>query len=259
MIYFDNAATTFPKPPQVISALKKSLNEYGGNPGRAGHRISMKTAEAVYDSREKCADFFGAKVENTVFTINCTHALNMAIKGLATDGVHYIISDIEHNASARPVHAYSKEGRVTYSVARTFENDEETVKSFESLINAKTKAIICAAASNVTGRILPYKEIAELCRRRGICLVLDAAQGGGVIPIKLSDGINIICCSGHKGLYGVMGTGLLITDGKYNLNTLIEGGTGSNSHDLNQPDELPERFESGTINTPGVVALYGAV
>lgn len=197
-------------------------------------------------------------MENTIFTLNCTHALNTAIKGLMSPGAHYIISDIEHNASARPVHALSNTGGITYSVARTFEHDDETLKSFESLINTRTKAVICAAASNVTGKILPYREIAELCGKRGICFILDAAQGGGVIPIKISDGINFICCSGHKGLYGTMGTGLIITDDKYKLGTLIEGGTGSNSHDLNQPDELPERFESGTINTPGGVCLYGA-
>jgi cysteine desulfurase family protein len=255
MIYFDNAATTFPKPPQVISAIKRAVTEYGGNPGRAGHALSIKTAEKVFEAREKCAEFFGSEVENTIFTLNCTHALNTAIKGIAVPNAHYIISDLEHNAVVRPVHALSKSGGVTYSVAKTFCDDEKTVKSFESLINSRTKAIVCSCASNVTGQILPYKQIGRLCQRQGVCFILDAAQGAGVVPVKITDGINFICCSGHKGLYGPMGTGLLITDGKYKLKSFIEGGTGSNSRTPEQPYELPDRFESGTINTSGVIGL----
>jgi len=269
MIYFDNAATTFPKPVQVINSMKRAVTEYGGNPGRAGHALSLKTAEAVFEARGKCADFFEAEIEHTIFTLNCTHALNMAIKGIvpvlakqsvsgglpSADGVHFVISDLEHNAVARPVHSLSKTGSITYSIAKSFDDDSQTIKSFESQINAKTKAVVCTAASNVTGKIMPYSKIAELCQKRGICFILDAAQCGGVIPIKIGNGINFICCSGHKGLYGPMGTGLLITDGKYRLKTFIEGGTGSNSSTLEQPNDLPDRFESGTINTPGGVAV----
>jgi len=258
MVYFDNAATTFPKPAAVASALREALAKYGGNPGRAGHVLSAKSAEAVFKARQKCAAFFKAEVENTVFTLNCTHALNTAIKGIAGAGTHFIISDIEHNASARPVHALSKERGITYSVARTAESDDETLRAFETLVNARTKAIVCAAASNVTGKIMPYKRIAALCKKHGICFILDAAQGAGVLPITFDDGANIICCSGHKGLYGPMGTGLMLTDGKYRLKPLIEGGTGSNSGDLNQPEELPDRFESGTVNTAGIIALGAA-
>ena len=259
MTYFDNAATTFPKPPQVLAAMKHALDEYGGNPGRAGHSLSLKTAEAVFGAREKCAEFFGAQVEHTIFTLNCTHALNIAVKGIAVPGCHYIISDLEHNAAARPVHALYRAGSASYSVAKTFDDDDRTLKSFESLINGKTKAVVCTAASNVTGKILPFKRIAALCRERGLCFILDAAQGGGVIPLQIGDGINFICCSGHKGLYGPMGTGLLITDGKYKLRAFAEGGTGSNSRSLDQPEELPDRFESGTINTPGVIALGAGI
>jgi len=259
MVYFDNAATTFPKPPQVIEAMRRAVNEYGGNPGRAGHRLSIKTAEAVFDARAKCADFFGAQIEHTIFTLNCTHALNMAIKGVALPNCHYIMSDLEHNAAARPIHAVSKGGGITYSVAKTFDDDDLTLKSFESLINAKTKAVVCTAASNVTGKLLPFERIAKLCEKRGVCFILDAAQGGGIVDVKIGNGINFICCSGHKGLYGPMGTGLLITDGKYRLRTFVEGGTGSNSKSLEQPDDLPDRLESGTINTPGVIALGGGI
>ncbi|MCL2077613.1 MAG: aminotransferase class V-fold PLP-dependent enzyme [Oscillospiraceae bacterium] len=259
MVYLDNAATTYPKPAPVIAAMSRAMVNFGGNPGRAGHRLSMETAQAVFNSRLKCADFFGAEPENVIFTLNCTHALNLAIKGIISPSAHLITSDIEHNAVIRPVHAASKEHGISYSVARTTNNEEETVKNFERLIHSRTKAIVCTAASNVTGKILPLKELAELCRARGICFIIDAAQSAGIIPHKLSDGINIICTAGHKGLYGPMGTGLMVTDGKFRLKTIIEGGTGSFSKEIEQPEVLPDRFESGTINTSGAIALGAGI
>ncbi len=258
MIYFDNAATTYPKPPAVIAAMSRALVRYGANPGRAGHAMSLETSDAVFDARQKCADFFGADVENTVFMPNCTFALNTAIKGILTENSHAVTSDIEHNAVLRPLYALSKNSGISYSFAETG-SDDQTAESFERLINRRTKAVICTLAGNVSGRIMPVKMIAEICRRRGICFIVDAAQGAGVIPIKLSDGINIICAAGHKGLYGPMGTGLLVTDGKYRLKTLVEGGTGSNSKDPAQPEFLPDRFESGTINTAGAISLGAGV
>ena len=255
MIYFDNAATTYPKPRQVIATMSEATVQYGGNPGRAGHKLSMETAAVVFSARMKCAGFFGAQPENVIFTLNCTHALNLAIKGLLKPGAHFITSDIEHNAVIRPLHAASKFNNVSYTIAKTSQNDDETVHNFERLINSRTRAIVCTSAGNVSGRILPFERIGKMCQKRKICFVLDAAQGAGVLPIKLSDGINIICTAGHKGLYGPMGTGLMVTDAKYKLNTIIEGGTGSKSKEIEQPKELPDRFESGTINTTGVIAL----
>ncbi|MCL2018474.1 MAG: aminotransferase class V-fold PLP-dependent enzyme [Oscillospiraceae bacterium] len=259
MVYLDNAATTYPKPIPVIASMSRAMVDYGGNPGRAGHKLSMETAQAVFNSRLKCAEFFGAEPENVVFTLNCTHALNLAIKGIITPSAHLIISDIEHNAVLRPVHATSKENGVSYSIARTTNDDDETVRNFEKLINSRTKAIICTAASNVTGKILPLKKLAIICRERKICLIADAAQGAGVLKLRLSDGINIICTAGHKGLYGPMGTGLMLTDGKFRLKTIIEGGTGSFSKEIEQPEVLPDRFESGTINTSGAIALGAGI
>lgn len=259
MIYFDNAATTYPKPPAVIAAMSRALVKYGANPGRAGHSMSLETADAVYAAREKCADFFGASVENTVFMPNCTFALNTAIKGVLTENSHAVTSDIEHNAVLRPLYALSKSEGVSYSFALTDDDDDATVAEFGKLINRRTKAVICTLAGNVTGKIMPVKKIGEMCREKGICFIVDAAQGAGVIPLKLSDGINIICAAGHKGLYGPMGTGLLVTDGRYRLKTLIEGGTGSMSKELTQPEFLPDRFESGTINTAGAISLGAGV
>lgn len=258
MVYLDNAATTYPKPRSVYTVWNRAITAYGANPGRSGHALSLATSRAVFDSRSRCAEFFGAEPENTVFTLNCTHALNIAIKGLAYPGAHFVISDIEHNAVIRPVHALSEEG-MYYTLFETSPDAEQTVWNAERAIRPETVALICTVAGNVTGQRLPLKKLAALCRRKKICFIVDAAQGAGLLPLSLKDGINIICSAGHKGLYGPMGTGLLLTDGKFPLKPLIEGGTGSASESLEQPDFLPDRFESGTINTPGAIALGAGV
>lgn len=255
MIYLDNAATTFPKPQSVYRRWAYAMSAYGANPGRSGHAFSQNTAEAVYRSREKCADFFGAEPENTIFTLNCTHALNFAIKGIARKGCHFVTSDMEHNASIRPVYAAARAFGGSCTMFEAVENEEQTVYNAERAIRPDTAALVCTAASNVIGLRMPLDGLADLCRRKKICFIVDAAQGAGMFPITLKSGINIICAAGHKGLYGPMGTGLMITDGKYPLNTIIEGGTGSASESVEQPDFTPDRFESGTINTAGIIAL----
>ena len=257
MIYFDNAATTYPKPMAVIRAAERALLDYGANPGRSGHRLSAKTSAMVYKAREKCASFFGGEAENTVFTLNCTHALNFAIKGAVemTGRCHIITTDLEHNSVIRPIHSLYKKGKITYSIADSGSSDSELTAAIEKLIRRDTKIIVMTAGCNVDGRITPLDSIAALCRRRNICLIADCAQAAGVIPISLKDGINIICAPGHKGLYGPMGTGVLVTDGNFPLTSLIEGGTGSNSLDIAQPQFLPDMLEGGTINTPGAIAL----
>ena len=258
MIYFDNAATTFPKPSCVRNAVLRAVLNYGGNPGRSGHKMSIRAAAEIFKTRMLAAEMFGAKSENIVFTLNCTHSLNLAIKGMMKNGGHIIISSLEHNSVARPVHALSQEG-CTYSVAVVSENDDITINNFEKLITPQTKAIVCTLASNVTGQILPYKRIGDLCRKYNICFIADGAQACGVIRIRLSDGINFLCCAGHKSLYGTTGTGMLISDGKYSLSTIVEGGTGTTSDELVQPDFLPERLECGTLNTVGIIALGSGI
>ena len=255
MINFDNAATTFPKPASVCRAASEAIRIYGGNAGRGGHELAMRTSEALYSARETAADFFGAEPENTVFTLNCTHALNMAIQGIMADGGHIIISSMEHNSAARPAAALAIKKQVTLSVAEVYPDDEQTVESFRRLIRSDTKAIVCTLASNVTGQILPYRNIAELCREHDICFIADGSQVCGIYDIKLSDGINILCTSGHKGLYGITGTGLLLTDGKYPIKPIIQGGTGSSSLSLFQPSLLPDSLESGTPNIIGAVTV----
>lgn len=258
MIYFDNAATTFPKPLSVRSAVNTAITHYGGNPGRSGHKLSMITANEIYKSRQLVADLFETEPENVIFTFNCTHSLNLAIQGIISENDHIIISSLEHNSVSRPVHALSAIN-ATYSIADVNDDDDKTIKNFERLITPQTKAIVCTIASNVTGQILPFKQIAKLCQKHNLCFIADGAQACGVIPVKMSDGINILCCPGHKGLYGTTGTGVLITDGKYQIKALMQGGTGSTSDELEQTPFLPEKLESGTLNTVGVISLGAGI
>lgn len=257
MIYFDNAATSFPKPPCVCRAAQAAIRVYGGNPGRSGHQLSMQTAEKIYNVREAVAEFFGAQPENVIFTLNCTMALNLAIKGLLANGGHVITSSLEHNSVIRPLYALQKEGRANYSIAAVNEMDpEETIRNFRALIRSDTRAILCTAASNLTGTILPLRRLAALCREFGLLFLVDAAQGAGVLPLRMDEiGIDVLCTAGHKGLYGTTGTGLLILREGLLPDTILEGGTGSTSLELEQPDFLPDRLESGTVNTVGILAL----
>lgn len=259
MVNFDNAATTFPKPDSVRRAVSGAITRFGGNPGRSGHDISLAAAAEVYAARKKAADLFGAEPENIIFTLNCTHALNFAVKGIVKAGSHVIISDMEHNSVFRPVYVLSKRG-VRYSTAPTSDDDEKLLSNLESLITPSTSAIIFTLGSNVTGRLMPYREIGALCRKKGICFIADGAQVCGVRDIDLKrDNINVLCCAAHKGLYAAPGTGLLVSDGKYKIQPIIEGGTGSTSLDPEQPDFMPDALESGTINTLGAISLSAGI
>ena len=257
MMYFDNAATTFPKPLSVKNAVDRAILYYGANPGRSGHDLAAQTGKKVYDVRSKAAEFFGAKnEEQVVFTQNCTYALNTVIKGLVRPGDHVITSDMEHNSVMRPLYALAMKGVITYSCATTSLDEDETVQAFRCLIRDNTRVIIAMHGSNVFGIKLPIEKLANLCKQYGLYFVVDAAQTAGTEPIHVTNmGIDFLCTAGHKGLYGPTGTGLLITPyGKY-LTSLVEGGTGSASHEFAQPDFMPDRFESGTLNTVGIIGL----
>ncbi len=258
IINFDNSATTFPKPAYVKKAVASAMEKYGSS-GRGGHYIAAETSQAVYSARETVADFFGAEPENVVFTLNCTHALNMAIQGIMSNGGHLIISGMEHNSSARPAAKLASDKKISLSVAPVYPEDERTVDSFRRLIRSDTKAVVCTIASNVTGQIMPYQEIAELCRKNNICFIADGAQACGIINVKMSDGINILCTAGHKGLYGITGTGILVSDGRYKINPIIQGGTGNSSQSLVQPDLLPESLESGTVGVIGIMSVKAGI
>lgn len=258
MVNFDNAATTFPKPASVVRAATEALVKYGGNPGRSGHTLSVETADKVYETREKIAEMFGGYPENVAFTVNCTYALNLAIKGIVPPKGHTVISVLEHNSTARPAFERAQNGDKVNVVKVS--GDDETLVNLRNQINVKTAAIIFTLGSNVTGQITPFRRIGELCKKHNICFIADGAQAAGLVPISLrDDNINILCCPGHKGLYGPAGTGFLITDGKYKIKPIIQGGTGSESLNLSQPVYMPDALESGTVNTSGVIALGAGI
>ncbi len=261
MIYLDNAATSGIKPSRVIGAVECALKKYSANPGRSGHRLSMNAALAVYAAREKIQKMFAAtQVENVAFTLNCTHALNCVIKGVLANGDHVIVSDLEHNAVMRPLQKLKNEGVITYSVAKTVEGDDEaTVQCFKDCINENTKLIICTHASNVFGCVLPIGQIGQLCKDSGILFAVDAAQSAGVLDIDMQKmHIDFLCIAAHKGLYAPMGTGVIIAE-KALSNTVLEGGTGTDSFNLDHPLTMPEMLESGTVNVPGICGISAGV
>lgn len=260
MIYLDNGATTYPKPPEVIKKTNYALYN-GANPGRGGHKLAIKSSETVYKTRAAAADFFGLKdPANVIFSLNCTEALNIAIKGLLKKGDHVIISSLEHNAVLRPVEKLKKSG-ITYSVGEVVEGDnDKTLSNFRECIKENTKLVVCTYASNVFGVKLPVESICALCHQYGILTCVDAAQAAGLIPINLSDSsIDYLCVAGHKGLYGPMGTGMLLINCDTIPDSLTEGGTGSNSDNFTQPQILPDKFESGTSNLIGIAGLDGGL
>lgn len=257
MVYLDNAATSGKKPPEVIEAVASSLRYLNANPGRGGNDMAIKAALAVYSVRKKAKEMFNAKSESNVcFTANCTTAINMILYGVLNHKDHIIVSSFEHNAVSRPLN-YLKEYRgIEYDVAKVdMLHKEKTIENFKRLIKKNTKMIFCTHASNVTGYVLPIKEIGELCRERELLFGVDAAQSAGVIEIDMNKmNIDYLAIAPHKGLFAPMGTGILIADKPIN-NILISGGTGTNSLELIQPEELPERIESGTVNLPGIIGI----
>lgn len=260
MIYLDNAATTWPKPPSVPQAVSRAMARYGANPGRSGHKMASATAAQVYGCREKAAQLFRCQPEQVVFTLNCTHAINTALAGLIRRGDHVLISDLEHNSVARAVHQLYLDGICSYTIVPTFENDEETVASFYRALRPNTRLICCIHGSNVFGTILPIAKIAAMAHDCGVYFVADCAQTAGVLDIDLSrDPIDFCCMPGHKGLYGPSGTGLLLCPSAAPLHPLLQGGTGSDSLRLEMPEELPERLESGTVNTAGIIGLSAGI
>lgn len=261
MIYLDNAATSFPKPQCVPVAMYNTQRCMGANPGRGGHAFSMKAGEKVFMCREKLAEHFGTKSDNVAFTLNCTAALNTAIRGLLNKGDHVVISSLEHNSVFRPVFAMAEKGEISYSVAKVNPfDDNETLRNFIYHVNENTKAIIATHVSNVFGTVLPIEKLSAFCKTKGIYFILDGAQSAGSHPINIEkDGISVLCIPGHKGLFGPMGTGALIFSDGVEIRELVSGGTGSYSLSGAQPDVYPDRLESGTLNLPGIAGLIKGI
>lgn len=261
MIYLDNAATTYPKPASVCDMMRIAPYRYGANPGRGGYKMSMETSEAIYDTRKLISKMFNAPgAENVIFTSNCTSALNMAIKGLARRNGTAVTSCLEHNSVMRPLYKLKKTGFQDYRQALKGKTHPETVRNFEYLLRGNISYIISTCASNVFGDIMPLRELGKLAGYYKIPFIVDGAQGGGIIDIDMKrDNISCLCLPGHKGLYGVAGTGILVLGENIRPETLLEGGTGSSSLEADQPRFLPDRYESGTVNIPGIVSLKKGV
>ncbi len=261
MIYLDNAATSLHKPPEVSAAVYEAINTCA-NAGRGGHFASMHASEVLFNCRQAAAEMFGVtSPEQIVFTLNTTHALNIAIKGMMSKGGHCVISGFEHNSVVRPLKAMDKFG-VRYSVAHSWLFDPEyTVKAIKNAVTRDTICIVCTHVSNAFGYRLPIEEIDAFCYSKGIPLIIDAAQSAGSIPLRMDKlkAVKCICMPGHKGLYGPQGTGMLILSDEIELPSLIQGGTGSASGKFDQPDFLPDRHESGTQNIHGIAGLYEGI
>ena len=260
MIYFDNAATTFPKPPCVSEEITKCIKKYCGNPGRSSHILSIKSAEKIYEARVLLAELFGAESENVVFTYNTTYALNIAIKGYLKLSSHILISDIEHNSVLRPINELSRQKLCTYDIFNTSGNDEEIIENIKNKIKPQTRMLVCTHASNICSRRLPIAKIGLLCKERNIFFIVDGAQSAGVYDINVKNmHINALCIPAHKSLYGPQGVGAIIFGSDSVGRSIIEGGTGINSLELSMPNILPEAYEAGTLSTPLIAGLCGSL
>lgn len=262
MIYLDNAATSFPKPPAVLRTTCGVLERLGANPGRSGHRMSLAAGRIVMNCREALASLLCVKrPERIVLCYNCTDALNLAIHGLVKPGDHVIATALDHNASLRPLHGLKEQGVIELTVLRPEAGaDAVSACQVENALMENTRLVVMAHASNVTGAVQPVEAVGALCRRRGVRLLVDAAQTAGILPVLPGQmQADLVAFPGHKALLGPMGTGVLWIDEGVELRPLREGGTGSQSESVLQPEELPDRYESGTLNLPGIAGLLQGV
>lgn len=253
MIYLDSGATTLQKPPAVARAMARAVNRMA-SPGRGGHKPAMLAAETVFQCREAAAKLFHlGDPENVVFTMNATHALNLAIKTLVKPGDTVVVSGYEHNAVTRPLAALGCQIRVARG---PLFSPGELLDSFDRLVTKEVSCVVCTHVSNVFGYILPVKEIGDICRDRGIPFIIDASQSAGALPVHMDElGCAFACMPGHKGLYGPQGTGILLVGEGQETSPLLEGGTGSLSAKQEMPEFLPDRLEAGTHNVPGIAGL----
>ncbi len=258
LIYFDNAATTFPKPSSVTAAVTDAVTHYCANPGRSSHRLALRAAEQVYLCRERLARSFSCEPENAVFSLSATHAINTALKSVLKKGDHVLISDIEHNAVFRPIAALAERGFISYDIYNC------TAPSIIEELSAKIKpstSLICACHhSNICNLVLPISKIGAFCKNKNIFFLVDASQSAGIIPINMrSQSIDILCAPAHKGLYGIPGCGFALFSEKAAkegvLSTFVEGGNGVSSSSPFMPEFLPERLEAGTLPLPAIASL----
>ena len=259
MIYFDNAATSYQKPEEVFNSVYTTMKKYGANAGRGGHKLSVSAGEIIYETREKLSDLFGIlNPLRLAFCQNTTMALNMGIKGVVRPGDHVIITSMEHNSVLRPVETLARRGIITYTVVRANNRGELSCKDIEVAIRYNTRLVVMTHASNVCGNVYDIYGVAEMLRKKDILFMVDAAQSAGVFDID-ANFVDLLAFPGHKGLMGPQGTGGLYVRDGIDLSTIIEGGTGSLSEMYYQPDEFPDRLESGTQNVAALAGLLEGV
>lgn len=256
-IYFDNAATSDPKPPSVVKAVTDALTRCNANPGRSGHRAAIEAGRIVLDARQRLQSILGAKdATGVIFTLNCTDALNLAIKGSLNYGDHVITTLLEHNSVLRPLNELARRGRISLTMLPPRDDGFIAPEDVRRAILADTRLIVVTHASNVTGAIQPVAAIGQIAREHGVRYLIDGAQALGAMPVNVRAlSCDLYAFPGHKSLLGPQGTGGLYIRPGIELYTLREGGTGSSSDSMFQPEELPERYESGTVNLPGIAGL----
>jgi len=257
MIYLDNAATSWPKPEIVYQTMDKFLREKGGNPGHGSHSLAEAARQTVDETRMLTARFINApNVERVIFTLNCTDSINMGLKGLLKPGDHVIISSLEHNAVIRPLSKLARQGVKVTRVPVSEASGITLAEDIEKAINPKTRLILINHASNVNGCIQPIEEYGLIARKHNLIFMVDAAQSTGHYPLDVqAANIDLLAFSAHKGMLGPPGVGVLYVGPRVDLDSMREGGTGSFSESEDQPDRMPFKFESGTLNTVGIAGL----
>jgi cysteine desulfurase family protein len=264
MIYLDYAATSWPKPPEVLRAMSDYLEFAGGNPGRSGHRLSIAAGRIVFEARQTIATLFNvADPMRVIFTPNVTYALNLAMYGLLQPGDRVVTTSMEHNSVMRPLRALERDGGIQLVVVACAADGRLDLEAMRRAILPGTRLVVVTHASNVAGTLLPVQAIAALAHQAGALLLVDAAQTAGVVPIdQPAFGIDLLAFTGHKGLHGPPGTGGLVIGDHVDiaaLRPLVRGGTGSRSEFEQQPDLLPDKYESGTANGVGLAGLGAGV
>ncbi|MEQ8173986.1 MAG: aminotransferase class V-fold PLP-dependent enzyme [Syntrophomonadaceae bacterium] len=259
-IYMDNAATSYPKPESVYQAMDYFNRYLGGNPGRGSHQRTLQAGTVLLDAREALARLFGIKdCSQIAFTLNITEALNLALKGLLNPGDHVLTTSMEHNAVARPLHAMTQQG-IAWTAVPCAQDGSLDPDDMRRAIRPETRLICMLHASNVSGAIMPVDEVGQIARENDLLFILDSAQSAGMLPIDVeAQNIDVLAFTGHKSLFGPQGTGGLYIRPGIKVRPLKEGGTGSLSEYLEQPEVMPDSLESGTPNTPGLAGLLAGV
>lgn len=260
MIYLDNGATSFPKPESVYDAVMDCMKNYGANPGRGSHKMAMRAISEIYETRENLSKLFNVdNPMNIIFTSGATESLNLAIKGFLKNGDHVITTSIEHNSVIRPIKALESVG-VENTIIKCDKEGILNPIDIEKAIKENTKLIVTTHSSNVCGSIVDIKQIGEIAKKHNIVYLVDSSQTAGVLDIDVCDmNIGMMAVAGHKGLFGPQGIGILYVNENIKLNELKQGGTGSSSLELFQPNVYPDKYESGTPNTPAIAGLNAGV